>query len=109
MNNRLYFENLVFYYYISHLEARDLMTLCLIPLSISLPEISSDREDRKKLLYGLYLYLEEVFEEDAQNFDFKPLFSEEEDAVLELQIRPHHSDKKQTSELVRERLVKLVA
>ncbi len=109
MNNRLHFENLVFYYYISHLEARDLMTLCLIPMSISLPQISSDVKERKELLYSLYLYLEEVFEEEAQNFDFKPLFSEEEDAVLELQIRPHHLNKKFTSQRVREGLLRLVS
>ncbi len=109
MNNRLYFENLVFYYYISHLEARDMMTLCLIPMAISLPQISEDTEEKKRLLYEVYLYLEEVFEEELQNFDFKPMFSDDKDAVMELQIRPNLYSKQQTSQFLRERLVRLAS
>ncbi len=109
MNNRIYFENFVFYYYISHLEARNMMTLCFIPMAISLPQISEDVEERKRLLYELYLYLEGVFEEELQNFDFKPMFSDDKDAVLELQIRPNLYNKQQTSQFVRERLVRLAS
>ncbi|GAB4403762.1 MAG: hypothetical protein OHK0053_28780 [Microscillaceae bacterium] len=107
MNNILFFEGWAFYYYISHQESQNLMSLCLIPRSVHRDKIPSQADAQKRLLYNLFVYLEEVFAENADAFDFKPLFKEEKETVLELQIRPLRLSKSQTSATVRARLLDL--
>ncbi|WP_026998468.1 hypothetical protein [Eisenibacter elegans] len=83
MINDFFFRDLRFHYYIAHNTQQAQMSLCFIPYGDTNEQITRSHTRKDALLYELYVWLDEWFEED-RIFDLRPKFALEEGEELEI-------------------------
>ncbi|WKN30877.1 hypothetical protein PZB74_18140 [Porifericola rhodea] len=83
--NSIEVNGLEFFYYLSWHAQSDTSSLSLIPKEDSLQKIISHDIAADKVLYDVFVYLDEYCYEFRQQFDFRPLFKETQD-MFEIEI-----------------------
>jgi len=89
--NTIKLDELTFRFYLNWHSPSDSSSICFIPYEDSLQDIMQRHIPADKIIYDLFVFMDEFFYDHRQLFDFRPMFKDTIE-LFELSI-----DKKQIS------------